>query len=173
MMTSVRQLVDQRRFLRALDMLERSLRDGIAPTPPPWELADLRARLVLAAGDPVRARAIWSESETTADHRAAIARGVANTHFVEGRLSEAADSYRAALAIDPRQPAARYGLAITFLERGDATGFVTECGTALQSPDLPPRLAEFCGEMSMFVGRYAEETSHRPSVEASGRADSR
>jgi tetratricopeptide (TPR) repeat protein len=159
LVTRAQELVDGHRFLRALTLIERSLAAGLEGTPP-WELVDLRARLFLLAGDPERARSIWlqgAEPGTPAGHSAALARRLGNAYFVEGRLDEAAESYRAALAAEPSHSPARYGLAITELERGDPAAVVRECEAALQPGALSARPSEFCRETAAFARRYLRQ----------------
>jgi tetratricopeptide (TPR) repeat protein len=170
-MATARELTAQRRFLRAIRFLERSLGDGATADAAAWESADLRAMLYLVSGDPRRARALWSEFTDNAEHRTDAARRLANVDFVEGRLAEAITSYRTALAADPRQAHARYGLAIALLERGDASGFVGECRFALESDGLSGGPAEFCREMSDVARPYAQAAGQRDST--GGRVDSR
>jgi hypothetical protein len=76
-----------------------------------------------------------------------VSRRLANAAFVEGRLADAVDGYRAALSSDRAAPAARYGLAMAYLERGPAADFVRECRAALRSAALPQTAADFCREM--------------------------
>src|SRR5439155_13454084 len=140
---------------------------GSAGTGPlPRELADMRGMLALSAGDPDRARTAWSESGRSGENESAIARRVAATYFVEGRLSEAADSYRSALASNPGQAMARYGLAICYLELGDAAGVVRECDAAVKSATLPGTLAYFCRDMRGVAEPHVRATAQRTRVDA-------
>ena len=150
-LTTARQLVGERRFLRALEVIERWVASGAGLAPGSWELTDLRATLLLAAGEPARAAAVWTSSADANARRPLLARRLANAYFVQGRLDEAAQSYQAALAADPAQPVARYGLAITHLELGDRAAFVRECATALQSEALHVSLADYCRDMLAAV----------------------
>jgi len=168
-LTTARELFERRRFARALDYVERSLRDGVGLPAPPNELADLRGTLLLIAGNPGRARTVWTEMATTGARPTLVARRRANVAFVEGRLSEAIDAYRASLASEPAPSAARYGLAISHLERGDTADFVRECRTARRSADLPEGLADFCREMGAVAERF-DTGSQRPT---GGRGDRR
>ena len=174
-LTAARQLVGERRFLRALELIERSVADGSAPTPASWELTDLRATLLLAAGDPARARAVWTEAaDADADaRRPLLPRRLANAHFVEGHLPEAVQSYLATLASDPLQPLARYGLAITHLELGDRAAFVRECGTALQSGALDASLADYCSDMTAAVQPATSSTAQGVPLSTKRPGDSR
>ena len=174
-LTAARQLVGERRFLRALELIERSVADGSAPTPASWELTDLRATLLLAAGDPARARAVWTEAaDADADARRPLQqRRLANAHFVEGHLPEAVQSYLATLASDPLQPLARYGLAITHLELGDRAAFVRECGIALQSGTVDASLADYCSDMTAAVQPATSSTAQGVPLSTKRPGDSR
>ena len=165
-----RDLFERHRFLRALDFVERSFRDGVGLLSPPPALVDLRATLLLIAGHPGRARTVWTEAATSGAQKSVVARRLANAFLAEGRLSEAIDAYRASLSLDPAQSAARYGLAIGHLERRETEDFIRECRTALRSGDLLEGQAEFCREMAA----HAEESSRvRPHVPAGGRDERR
>jgi len=146
-LTAARGLVEHRRFLRALDVVERAFRDGLGVTAPSADLLDLRATLLLLAGDPVRARAVWTDMAGAGAPKSVVSRRLANAAFVEGRLAEAVDGYRAALSSGPAAPAARYGLAMAYLEHGHTADFVRECRTALRSAELPAAAGNFCREM--------------------------
>ncbi len=145
--TTVRKLIDAHRFTAAREMLERSMGGSAGTGPLPWELADLRARLYLLGGDPQRARTLWEEAPAGNEHRADKLRALASSYFVEGRLSDAAETYRSSLASGSGQSMARYGLAIALLEAGEAAGFIRECDAAVASAALPQKLTEFCRDM--------------------------
>src|SRR5207237_5648843 len=100
-------------------------------------------------------------------------RRLAFVSLVEGRLSEAAASYSASSIVDPGDPLAQFGLAICYLERGDAGRFARECNTAVQSGRLPKKQADFCREMGAAAERYAARDSHRGVVEPTGRPERR
>jgi hypothetical protein len=169
-LATARELVDRHRHLGALDFVERSFRDGVGLPAPSVDLLDLRATLFLIAGDPGRARTVWTELAATSGAPASlITRRLANTAFVEGSLSEAVDAYRASLASDPARSAVRYGLAISHLERGDTADFVRECRTAMRSGDLPEGPADFCRQMAAV----AERSDGRPQRPADARGDRR
>ena len=153
-LTTARGLFERRRFARALDYVEHAIRDGVGLPAPSPELADLRAILLLIAGEPGRARAVWTDTATAEARTALVARRLANVAFVEGRLSDAVDAYRRSLAADPAQSAARYGLAIAHLERGDTADFIRECRTATRSRDLPEGPAEFCRELGAVADQF-------------------
>ena len=163
-LTTARQLFDRRRFARALDYVERAVRDGVGPPTPSLDLADLRATLLLIAGDPGRARAVWTDMGAAGARPALVARRLGNVAFVEGRLSTAVDAYQSSLASDPAQSAAWYGLAMAHLERGDTADFVRECLTARSFPDLPAGLTDFCREMGAVAAIAAESRRVESSV---------
>ena len=158
--TTARDLFDCRRFWQALSHIEQSLSDGVVLTTPSPELADLRARLFLMAGDPVSARAAWTDTATPGPQDSTLARRLATAHLVEGHLAEAAAGFRASLSSAPTQWAARYGLAMTHLESAEADGVVRECRVALANGDLPQVLAEMCRQMSEVAAPYAREPPH-------------
>ena len=147
-LTAGRALVEHRRFLRALDVVERSFRDGVGVAAPSTDLLDLRAMLLLLNGDPVRAGAIWTEMAGAGAPKPLVSRRLANVAFVEGRLDDAVDGYRAALSSGQAAAVAWYGLALAYLERGDAADVVRECRTALRAAGLPEAAASFCREMA-------------------------
>jgi tetratricopeptide (TPR) repeat protein len=150
-------LVEQRRFLRALDTLDESFEADAGGVPPPWEFTDLRATLMLWGGDPARARVLWSQADESSVAPSVLARRLAHTYFVEGRLAEAADAYRRALTSDPDQAGTRYGLALTYLELRDAAGFVRECHLASSASGLTQDMVEFCRGMSALAAHWAGE----------------
>jgi len=169
-LTTARELVDRHRYLGALDYVERSFRDGVGLPAPSADLLDLRATLFLIAGDPDRARAVGTELAASSGAPASlVSRRLANAAFVEGRLSEAVDAYRASLASDPARSAARYGLAISHLERGDTADFVRECRTAMRPGDLPEGPADFCRQMAAV----AERSGGSPQRPGDARGDRR
>jgi len=158
-LTAARALFEHRRFLRALDVIERAFRDGLGVEAPSADLLDLRATLLLLAGDPARARAVWTEMAGAGAPKPLVSRRLANAAFVEGRLADAVDGYRAALSSDRAAPAARYGLAMAYLERGRAADFVRECRAALRSSALPQTAADFCREM-VAAAEASTDASH-------------
>jgi hypothetical protein len=160
---TARDLFDRRRFSQALAHIEQSVSDGVAVQVAPPELADLSARLFLIAGDPGRARAAWTGAGGTL-----LAARIATTHFVEGRLTEAAAGFRASLADGQAPSAARYLLAMSHLERGEAEGVVRECRAALAGGDLPDEPAETCALMSGLAAQYAIDPAHLVRTDAGG-----
>jgi tetratricopeptide (TPR) repeat protein len=157
-------LFTRRRFLRALDVVERARRDGVGGPSPPVDLVDLRSSLLLFSGEPERARTAWTDTGTATAHDAPAARRRANAAFVEGRLAEAIDSYRTSLSLDPRQPALRYGLAIAHLELGQPEEFIRECRAALSSGELPAQPAALCRDMAALAKRYLKDRAHPPAA---------
>ena len=158
---SAADLIAHRQFVAAFNSIDPVFRDGLAPSDRSWELADLRGQLLLFSGDPAGARAAWMESDPGPAHQALRARRLANADFVEGRLSQAADEYRESIAADPRQPAARYGLAIAYLELGDPGGFDGECQLALDDDALPAQLAAVCRELQPAAAPYVGSSAQR------------
>ncbi len=170
-MTVANELVDRHRFVRALNLLERSVGYGAGSDPPSWEFQNLRASLFLLSGDPRRARAVWSE-EDRPEHRADVARHLANVAFVEGRVADAAAAYRDALDRGAPEPA-RYGLALALLEQHDAAGFITECDAAARSGALATTAADFCRDMRSTVAPYADVQPQRVPRASGGSVDKR
>jgi tetratricopeptide (TPR) repeat protein len=168
-MTAANELVGRHRFGRALNLLERSVGYGAGTEPPSWEFRNLRASLFLLSGDPGRARAVWDE-EDRQEHKADVARQLANVAFVEGRDADATASYRAALD-DGAPEAARYGLALALLEQHDAAGFIGACDAASRSGKLASTAAEFCRDVQSTAAPYAEVRPQR--VRPAGSVDRR
>src|SRR5262249_26347510 len=163
-LTTARELTGRHRYPAALDFVERSFRDGVGLPAPSPDLLDLRATLFLIAGDPARATAVWTELAATAGARASlVSRRLANAAFVEGRLSDAVDAYRASLASDPVRSASPYGLAICPLEGGDRAAFVRECRMVMRSGDLPKGPIDFCRQMAAIAER-SDGSRHGPAA---------
>ena len=163
--TAVRDLIERRRFFRALDLLERSAMPVAVTSRVAAELADLKGLLSLLAGDPARARAVWSTAPLTT---AAVAARLGDVEFVEGRLVDAAASYRAAVASDPSLVSARRGLALTHLELGEAAGFVRECAATRDSSAASIPAVEICRELGDVAARHAGAPPQRTTVATGG-----
>ncbi len=121
----------------------------------PWLLADRYASLLLRAGDPERARGVWSDQVTGDYDRATERERVASTYHVEGKLDLAIENYRAALRYAPTHTPAAWGLTRAYLETGDAAAVVRECDWALAHHELAPGVRTVFQAMADLARPYA------------------
>jgi tetratricopeptide (TPR) repeat protein len=144
----------------AADLIERDY----PPQSRSWEQADRLATLRLHLGQPARARAAW-EAATATRHALRLAR-IAASHLVEVHFDTARHAYNEALAADPANFEALYGLAVLEQDAGHARAALAAARQAqAHAPGDSAQIA--AQEIAAWVAPYASQDGAAPRTESS------
>jgi hypothetical protein len=155
----VDRLMQSRRFQEAQDTFWPVFEKGEAMDEPrlSWETRDRIATACLLSGNPQRARKVWGVVSREGDNKSLIETRVGFSFLVEDDHERAMNAFKNVIGDSPDAAEARCGLAICYLELGDARSVMRECEIVLADTDLPEGIQEFCERLHDFARRNLGE----------------
>ena len=128
---------------------------------PSWATCDRVAAAVLHLGRPAEARRVWERAAEPPSRAIRLTR-LATTALVALDLPVAERMYRAALELDGGLGEAWCGLALLYMQRGDARACVEAARAALRLPTTPAQRA-FMADVVALAAPYAAYANTNPT----------